>query len=217
VELSIFPAGMSNMKDDFINEHRIKVAGMWNWFTSISNKLFLNPTDPDLIHTLDGYISGLGPFDWEIGPYDKSALYLAISPNLKEGLLKETKAIIGLSPACEGWSFLFSKPAKEWIGTWEMLNEAGETIVVNADRWAYVLYQFEDNTFDMDVKIDSVKGDFNTCQLAVDIALTNVLGEEMYMDAIKNVSIENVEHLEEGGSRSLVKNLKEHMLQLGKK
>jgi hypothetical protein len=189
------------------------IIEMWNWFKSISDRLIENPKDVSILNKIDFYIDKLGSLDWEIGPYDTTTCYFAISPGLDKNLLNETKKIISYSPNCNGWSFLYSKPAKEWRDFFRMLNENEETIEVHTASWQYILYQFEDNTFDVDVKINPINGDINTSQLAVDIVLTNALGEEMYMELINHVNIETNE-LGNEQNMSFVKDLKAHLLQL---
>ena len=71
-----------------------------------------------------------------------------------------------------------------------MKNELNIEIQINTSNWEYILYQFDDNTFDIDVLIDDIDGDTNTCYLAIDIALTGYLGEEKYMQLIKNVNFQ---------------------------
>ena len=51
------------------------------------------------------------------------------------------------------------------------------------------MYYFEDGTFDIDIKITNLGDEHKTKELATDIALTNILGEEKYMNLIKNVKI----------------------------
>jgi len=130
---------------------KIKASKFWLWFQLISNDLLLNPTRVDLVEQLDSRVKELGNYDWEIGPTDTSGYYFAISPNLDLEKLKYSMQIVEVSPKCEGWLFLSSKPQKKWSGVWKMKNELGKEILINSSDWKYVLYKFEDETFDMDI------------------------------------------------------------------
>lgn len=90
-----------------------------------------------------------------------------------------------------------------------MKNDFGSEIKVESSDWKYVLYQFEDGTFDMDLAIDNIEGDTNTCYLAVDIALTGYLGEEMFMKFIQHIKI--VDAFEDELEGSHLKNIKKHI------
>ncbi|WP_183573929.1 hypothetical protein HDF18_08700 [Mucilaginibacter sp. X5P1] len=166
-----------------------KVVKFWDWFKSVSNDLILNPTRNDLTIQIDNHISQLGHFDWEIGPWDENSFYFAISPNLDPNKLNLTHQIIEHAPKCKGWHFLASKPPKEWQGIWKMKNEKGTEIWINSNNWKYILYAFEDKTFDMDIMIDDINGNDDTINMAIDIALTGFIGEEKFMNLIKNISI----------------------------
>jgi len=174
------------MKEKDINA---RIINFWNWFESISDDLFKNVKRSDLLDQIDTRVSFLGRLDWEIGPLDESNYYFAISPNLDDKKFQLTQEIVGYAPNCKGWKFFSSKPSKEWEGKWTMKNEKNEEIFIDTTDWKYVLYQFEDSTFAMDILIDKVDGDLNTCQLAVDIALIGYLGEEKFMNLIKDIKI----------------------------
>ena len=166
------------------------VIEFWNWFKSISKKLLLEPTRADLISQIDNRLSKFGLFDWEIGPWEDNTYYFAISPNSDAGKLEFTLEFVKNAPQCAGWHFMSSKPPKsDWQGKWKMKNQMGKEILVDSSNWEYILYAFEDGTFDIDIKINSVDSDSNTVNTAIDIALTGYLGEEAFMRLIKNIKI----------------------------
>jgi hypothetical protein len=187
-----------------------RIIKFWDWFKSVSNDLILNPTRNDLTNHIDNYVSQLGHLDWEIGPWDENLFYFAISPNLDPNKLDLTHQIIEYAPICDGWHFLHSKPPKDWQGIWKMKNEFGAEIWVNSSKWKYILYAFEDKTFDMDIMIDDINGNDNTINMAIDIALTGFLGEERFMYLIKNISIISlIEESENKGTS--IKHLRKHI------
>jgi hypothetical protein len=199
---------LGNINIDFKN----KIIKFWEWFESISQDLLLDPTRKDLISQLDNSVSRLGSFGWEMGPLKENICYFAISPNLDVERLKITRQIIDLSIKCKGWDFLPSKPAKyDWKGIWKMRNDFGKEILVNSNKWEYILYEFDDKTFDMDILIGGVDGDLNTCYSAIDIALTGYLGEEEFMRLIKNIKIVDVFEAENKDKATQLKYIKNHI------
>lgn len=161
----------------------------WDWFKSISTELLSNDTYQNLISQLDERVNNLGPISWEIGPWPNGKQFFALSPNLNPEELAFTKHIISLAPPCNGWHFLPSKPPKNWLGIWNMKNEKGLTIHVDASTWQYVLYQFDDGTFAIDIKASGIDGNEDTRLMAVDIALTGYIGEEDFMASISDIQI----------------------------
>ncbi|WP_426671589.1 hypothetical protein ACPPVU_10160 [Mucilaginibacter sp. McL0603] len=196
------------MKETDIN----KIVKFWEWFKLISDDLLRAPTRPDLISKIDDSVNKLGSFDWEIGPYKKGEYYFAISPNLDINKLEVTREFITYAPVCPGWTFLSSKPPKDWKGIWKMANENGKDIWIDSNNWRYILYKFEeDETFDMDIIVDHIEGDINTIHMAIDIGLTGYLGEEKFITLIKHIKI--ISFPEEGyqNKTTLVKHIKNHI------
>lgn len=165
------------------------VQEFWDWFKSVSDDLSIDPIRRDLITTLDNLISQLGHFDWEIGPWENNLSYLAISPNLNIDRLALARQVIEYAPICDGWIFLASKPPRDWKGIWKMRNEKNDEIFVDSNDWKYILYEFDDKTYDMDLFVEDIDGDDSTINLAIDIALTGYLGEEMFLHFIKNIQV----------------------------
>jgi len=187
-----------------------KIIGFWEWFNTIGNELLLDTTNTSLISQLDNRVSTMGRFDWEIGPFNEGEFYFAISPNLDIERLSVTQHIISYAPECERWNFLPSKPIKyDWNGIWKMKNDLGKEIWVDSNDWKYVLYQFDDKDFDIDVLVGDIEGDMDTCYLAIDIGLTGYLGEEEYMRLIKNIKL--VTEFEHTGKASSLKYIKKHI------
>ena len=189
-----------------------KAIEFWRWFQSIEKQLSENLTNPHLIKKLDSLVSSIGKFEWELGPLDDAIRYLAISPILSKELLTATREIIKLAPICIGWQFLPAKPAKKGQLVFEMTNQYGTQITVDASKWEYVLYQYEDYTFGIDITIGDIDCSLDIAYLAADIALTNILGEEEYMEAISDVKI--VKTFEQTGKASMFEHLGEHLLSL---
>ncbi|MGZ3829814.1 MAG: hypothetical protein ACXVAY_12905 [Mucilaginibacter sp.] len=188
------------------------IVEFWDWFKSISNSLLQNPTNADLVHQIDNKVSEFGVFDWEIGPWEPEIFYFAISPNLNESKLKLTREFIKYAPVCVGWHFLPSKPVKkEWQGIWKMKNQIGSEILIDTHNWKYILYETENRAFYMDIRIDNnIDGGIDTVNTAIEIVLTGYLGEEMFMEFIKNIRIVK-SFGEDQDKATLIKHIKKHL------
>lgn len=184
----------------------------WDWFKSVSRDLLDDPTRSDLIYQIDSRINKFGRFDWEIGPWKEETYYLAISPNLDAAKLEFTREFVKKAPKCIGWHFLPSKPPKsDWKGVWKMRNEKGKEILGDSNNWKYILYEFEDETFDMDIMIDAVDGGDNSINIAIEITLTGYLGEETFMQLIKNLEIVSSFDGADQSTGTLIKHIKKHI------
>jgi len=195
-----------------------KIRFFWEWFTSVSEELLKKGDNSAFIERIDHFITSLDErLDWEIGPVEgelalnyKAEQYLCISPCLNTDRLYLTKEIISYAPTHASWLFLSVKPAKGWIPRWTMLNELDKVIPIDSTHWKYVLYLFDDGTYDMDVWIDQVDGNSDTQLSAVEIAVTNLLGEERFMRSIKNIQL--ISDINDANKRwSKLENLKVHL------
>jgi hypothetical protein len=192
------------------------IQEFWIWFESIASDLLAYPTNKNLIKKIDEHVYRLGRYDWEVGPWNDGLYYFAISPNLDIEKATTARRIIEMAPICKGWHFLSSKPPKAWTGIWKMTNETGDEILIDSNDWKYVLYRFNDDTFDIDIVIDSIKGNLDTQYLAADIALTGYLGEENFMRLIKNIQIVNEFEVLNKDKATLLKYIKSHMDDISK-
>jgi hypothetical protein len=186
------------------------IVSFWKWFESVSDALFQNNENFGILSELDTKVKTLGPFDWEVGPVDDNLIYLAISPRLNEEYLTITKEIVSYAPSCKGWWILYAKPRKEYAPVFNMVNENGKSILVDISVWEYVLFLFEDGTFDIDLRISTIDGNLETKNLAVDVVLTSLMGEERFMALIKNIRI--VDNFGENEKQAIkLKQINEHI------
>ena len=70
-----------------------------------------------------------------------------------------------------------------------ILNEFNKKVAVDTSEWEYIIYEFPDKTYSIDLKIDNIDCDDDHTYLAADIALTNLLGEEKYITLINDVKV----------------------------
>lgn len=166
-----------------------EIQTFWEEFKAISTDLIRSPNDKNLIKEINASIMKLGNLDWEYGPFnDKNRFYFCLSPNFNAKNIPVIEQIITAAPKIERWKFLAYKPKKEWVGRWKMEGNNDRILTIDSTNWKAVAYKFPDNTYDIDVKLDSWNYE-EDASIAVDILLVNVLGEEKYMRLVENVRI----------------------------
>jgi hypothetical protein len=111
---------------------------------------------------------------------------LTISPNGQKNLIAREKEITDKAPSIDNWEFFSYKQPKE---NWDKAS-LGNNSNISASDWTYVLLKFPDNKFEITVKADNLKLlDLQTKELAVDLVLTNLLGEKRKIDEINFIEI----------------------------
>jgi hypothetical protein len=165
-----------------------QITDFWKWFGENSNRLDSANFDRDLIKELDDTVKNWG-LTWEIGPGLIKEHSLTISPNGNKNLLDQTNYIIDKAPMFDDWEFYGSKQAKENWGKAKLIDRGFE---FEATNWTYVLLKYPDDKIEIMVKADNLKSlDTNSKAIAVDLVLTNLLGEERKMSEIDFVDIVN--------------------------
>jgi hypothetical protein len=170
-----------------------KFIDFWNWFAQHSNQLHSDKYDAKLLSKLDETISSWN-FTWEIGPGLTKKNSLTISPTGDKELLEQTSKIIDSAPELEDWEFYSSKQPKE---NWQKANFDG--IKVDAENWTYVLLKYPDNKNEILIQADNLKQlDTSIKELAVDLVLTNLLGEKIRIEQIDFMDIVDKHENENG-------------------
>jgi hypothetical protein len=175
--------------DQIQMEDQLRVADFWERLIELLNSIKSDPENNELINRIDKFISDTTEYDWEYGPSSKTEFYFCLSPNLREDLIEEVERIISLAPKIDGWEFIAGKPRKDEIVPWLMLDDNNLEIMVDPSNWRFILYKFKDNTFDIDVKLNDLNGSLDFQYMAINILLTNALGEKEFMKWIKGINI----------------------------
>jgi hypothetical protein len=161
-----------------------KFIDFWNWFAQNSNQLHSDTYDTTLLSKLDETISSWG-FTWEVGPGLTKKNSLTISPTGDKELLEQTSKIIDSALELDDWEFYSSKQPKE---NWDKANFDG--IKVDAANWTYVLLKYPDDKNEILIQAENLKQlDTSTKELAVDLVLTNLLGEKIKIEQIDFIDI----------------------------
>lgn len=160
----------------------------WVFFEEISKRLLIDPENFELIEMLEGKVNQLLGLGWEYGP-SNNGLYFCLSPNNDYNLIDYTRFAISLAPDLLDWKFVVGKPQKvEEIDEFILYNDDGTETRVITTAWRAVVYKFKDGTYDIDILIDESL-DVESKDIALDIALTNMLGEIHCMEKINKVAV----------------------------
>ena len=182
------------------------ILKFWKWFTDNRGKLESGSYDPSFLQKLDKTVSKW-KLNWEIGPGISKTNSITISPKGDIELLPVTQRVIAKAPNMLDWEFYSTKQAKQ---NWFLLELPNDNISVDASDWEYVLLQYEDGKVEVLIKAATLtKFDKNTKELIVDIILTNLLGEKMFMERVDYFDI--VEDFESDSGISELKYLPKHL------
>lgn len=169
---------------------KLKVESFWQKFNLLAKAIIRKPDDSEIICILDTYVHQLGDYDWEYGPSKKKELYFCLSPNMRVDLIEEVDDIIRKAPEIEYWEIISCKPKKkELISKFFIENEKGEEILIDTKGWKCIAYKFPNGTYDLDILLNKIEGNEETKYLAIDIHLTNLMGERKYITLIEGVTI----------------------------
>ncbi len=166
------------------------ITAFWVWFSENCQSFGNHFENTALIKELDKRVSGLGNLTWEVRPGKKSAKALVISPNGNLELLPLTKQIVANATACAGWAFYYAKPPKTWELIFKIKTQDSMWVEIDASGWEYILLRYEDGMFEIVLKALAIyelnDGDK---QVAAEILLDGVMGEELRMTTICSVDI----------------------------
>lgn len=164
------------------------IDNFWTFFEVIADQLTKEPENLELISILDDKVVQTLGLDWEIGPTDEG-LYFCLSPKLDDELIDKVKLTISRAPSISNWDFIVGKPKKlELIEEFVILDDDESEINISTRGWRVIVYKYKDSTCDIDVLMDNALNK-DLQYIALDIALTNMLGELNYMQKIGKAAV----------------------------
>jgi hypothetical protein len=162
------------------------ILDFWIWFAKNSNNLQSDGYDQNILNELNNFISNWD-LGWEIGPGLSKENSLTISPNGNKDLLDKTNGIINKAPKLDNWEFYSTKQSKE---NWHLARLVDTDFEIDASNWKYVLLKYEDGKVEVLIKADELSHlDKETKELAADLILTNLLGEELKIQTIDFIDV----------------------------
>lgn len=164
-------------------------AAFWSWFLAHRQELAADEITQPLVEQLEERLFAIHRLDWEIGPGRETPNFFALSPRGNRSTLAVTRGIVAQAPEVEGWSFYPAKPPRQWNLVFT-LDVQGKEVEIDAKQWQFIAYEFDDGTFDLVFKPDSLKGlPADYLNWAAVIIADGEIGEEKRMELIGNIEV----------------------------
>lgn len=170
----------------------LQIIDFWDWFEK-NEYMFREIIDPEhAVDTMNEQILSFGMFAWEIGEGKNKAHSLTISPNGDKARLQLSKKIIGVAPELSAWEFHPCKqPKHDWDFSFEAYDRFFSKHTFDANAWDYMLEKNEEGNIEVVVSAENLHNmDLDDELNAVDLVITNILGEELvihHLDAFETV------------------------------
>lgn len=105
-------------------------------------------------------------------------------------MLSHTRAIVSAAPSIPDWEFHPAKPPKEWTPVFEIQDDEGDAVEVDASEWTFVLVRYPDGSTEAMVEAANL-GHVSPerRRWAAEIVLDGLLGEEKRLNDIDNVTV----------------------------
>ena len=164
-----------------------EIGAFWGWFSTIASELATDLENDDLLQALDERVSRLG-VAWELGPGTTRPSALAITPDGDRDLLPLTRHIVALAPQIPGWELLAARPPRNPSLTFSLRQTgSGSEVEIDATRWRYVLFRFQDGTFDAVIHQQGTEIDDSSRHAAAALCLDGILGEAKRLELIRDI------------------------------
>ncbi len=169
-----------------------KIAQFWDWFAS-NEQMFREIADAEAAKdAMDNQVLEFGLFSWQIEEGGAKPFSLTISPNGDRKRLVISRQIMEAAPISQYWEFHYCKPPGNWDYTFEMYDRFMLRQKYNASDWEYVLFNNPGNNIEVVIRADNLHGLGLDERLdAGELALTNILGEELVIDYLCALEVVN--------------------------
>lgn len=194
-----------------------KIDSFWKWFVQMEDRIatfFSEESDVDketLIEAINNRVLDFGLFAWEISAGTNKRFRLVLSPNGDAQRLALSQSIVAQAPSLRDWEFYYAKPAKQWDYVFSIYDDFMMERSIEAFRWEYVLLEYPDDTLEIKIMASNIQFlDKEAQKAAVDLALTNIVGEEAKVNYLNQVSIVAEFEEEYNNISTPIRDFKEH-------
>ena len=191
-----------------------EINTFWNWFEekkSLIEKIVRGEaTDKrnEIIDTLDEYILGFGKIKWIIDQPSSEEFQLVLSPNRDQDTWEFTKSIISEAPAMLNWRFLDAIPPNGQF-IFDIYDDYMNIHTIQSQNWQFGVVDLPTDAVNLLISPSANPTDLDpeNFQAAVNIGLTNVLGEAMFMRLIQQIEITEEENWSKKANRMNLEDL----------
>jgi hypothetical protein len=159
------------------------ISEFWHWFAEHESLFRKGAVPHSLIRQFEEKLFAIAELDWEIGPDPAGGACLAISPR---DHLQDAQDLVEKAPRLAGWNIKLFKPPKEWDLRFDVLGKNGK-IGIDANNWEFVVYHFDDGSFDIVFKPDvDCNEDLRHAAYTI---VDSEIGEELRRQVVGEVSV----------------------------
>lgn len=168
-----------------------QIHQFWYWFNQ-NQAQFKNIQNPERVRELlDNQLLVFGKVSWGIDMPKKDEYVLTISPNGDEKLFYTIKRLVEFAPNLSDWDFRYCKPPElDWDFQFEAFNTFYILQKYDASEWSFVLIEEEDYRIRVEIKTPNLDSlDLEEKLIAIDMAVTRLLGEELRIKEVHSVTL----------------------------
>lgn len=188
------------------------VERFWRWFASVAEEFAANLANEQLLEGLDRRVAGLGPVTWEVGPGERKANALVVSPGGDKALLALTRGIVAAAPEIPNWEIHAAKPPKQWDFKFSVDRRNGDAATIDASGWEYVLLRFPDGSYQVELRApDLMDLDEETRVVAAELAVEGTVGEATRLELIAGIDVLPAFEEDQAHKATNLKHLRDHL------
>lgn len=168
-----------------------QIQQFWYWFIQ-NQENFKIIKNPERIRDLiDNQVLIFGKLSWDIGRLENNKYAFTFSPNGDKKMFYITKKIVELAPNIPDWEFHYCKPPEsDWDLQFDAYNTSYMLQKYDASEWSFVLIEEEDYHIRVDIKAADLESlDWEDKLIAIDMAVTKLLGEEVRIKEVHSVTL----------------------------
>lgn len=192
-----------------------QIEDFWNWFEvnqTVIEAVIRDNSHPALeriIENLDQHILGMGKLKWQLDEPTPKGFTLVISPNSNRDLFKITKQIMAACPTSTQWQFFDSIPPTGELVV-SLYNADMDVCTVDTRSWEMILEPDEDGRDYVQILAENMDQlDEDTRLIAVDLALTNILGEALKINHLSGFNLVDELEINQHGKACTMETLAE--------
>ncbi|MBN8877460.1 MAG: hypothetical protein J0I32_07935 [Sphingobacteriales bacterium] len=199
------------MKSKKTNKMVNEYLSFWQWFVESRHQIETITSGSSIVADIDRRITALGDFVWEVGPGKVKSSSFTLSPGGDVNLLSKAKVIVSYSPNLEDWEFYYARQEKTWSNI-VIVSVDNERISIDVSQWKYVLFKYEDLTFDVLLKPSPWMPILEQEITGIsEMIIDNIVGEELRLLRLPYIEVVRDFDADIDASSSHLINFKEHI------
>jgi hypothetical protein len=177
------------------NDLAQRIQDFWEWFDEnrqVIEKVVsesLHPQTNYVVEQLDQHLLGMGKLKWQLENPQPFKFTLTLSPNNERKLLAITQSIVQNANKAHGWEYHHAIPGKSTYEV-DLYDIEMEIRSITAHHWKVIPLIEPDGRYELLIDAPELfELDEDTQLIAVDLMLTDVLGEELKINCLSGFQI----------------------------